>query len=41
LLEGTEVLKEQSDNRIKLTMFLDLGKVPLNVETDTTADGKD
>jgi len=36
------VLKEQSDDRIQLTMFLGLGKVPLlNAETDTTADGKD
>ena len=35
------MLKEQSDDRINLTMVLDLGKVPLlNVGTDTTVDGK-
>jgi len=28
-------LKEQGDDRIKLTMFLDLGKVPLSNQTLT------
>jgi len=34
--------KEQSDDRIKLTMFLNLGKIPvLNVDTEYARDGKD
>jgi len=34
-------LKEQNDDRIKLTMFLNLGKMPLsNVDTENTLAGK-
>ena len=33
--------KEQSDDRIKLTIFLNLGKVPLsNIDTECTLDGE-